>query len=265
MSWPARMPPALAGVSRLTDSPADMKRIFTLLLVLSGFASPVFAQTPPLSIFAAASLRGALDEIAQSYGAPVTLSYAGSGTLARQIAAGAPADVIVLAHADWATWLQSRGLLLEDTLADVAGGQLMLIGQTGTGQLQITDAATLREALKGGRLAIGQRDGVPAGTYARDWLQHMGAWEDLQPHLAETDNVRAALALVAVGAAPLGVVYASDAQAEPRVAGVYAIPPHTHAPIRYPAAALTEAGRDFISLLRSPQATEIFAQHGFAP
>ncbi|MEP3440036.1 MAG: molybdate ABC transporter substrate-binding protein [Sulfitobacter sp.] len=218
-----------------------------------------------MTVFAAASLRGALDEVAQSYGAPVTLSYAGSGTLARQIAAGAPADVIVLAHGDWAMWLQARGLLLEDTLADVAGGQLVLIGPAGAEPFEVSDAAALREALKGGRLAIGQRDGVPAGTYARDWLQHLGAWDDLQPHLAETDNVRAALALVAVGAAPLAVVYASDAQAEPRVASLYAIPPQTHAPIRYPAAALTEAGRVFVSLLQSPQAAETFARHGFAP
>jgi len=247
-----------------------MHRIFALFLISICFVFPAQAdvtgsQQPPVTVFAAASLRGTLDELAQSYGAPVTLSYAGSGTLARQIAAGAPADVIVLAHSDWAIWLQARGLLLEDTLADVAGGQLVLIGPAGAEPFEVSDAAALREALKGGRLAIGQRDGVPAGTYARDWLQHLGAWDDLEPHLAETDNVRAALALVAVGAAPLGVVYASDAQAEPRVASLYAIPPQTHAPIRYPAAALTEAGRDFVSLLQSPQSAETFARHGFAP
>ena len=112
---------------------------------------------------------------------------------------------------------------------------------------------------------MGQRDGVPAGIYAHEWLQHIGAWDALQPHLAETDNVRAALALVAVGAAPLGLVYASDAQAEPRVAVIYQVPPDTHDPIRYPAAALTNAGRGFVELLQSPQAAMIFSSHGFAP
>lgn len=261
----ARLPARpLAGGPHLPDSSPDMNRILSLVLSLIGFAAPVFAQAPPVTVFAAASLRGALDEIAQGYDAAVTLSFAGSGTLARQIAAGAPADVVVLAHSDWATWLQKRGLLRDGTLGDVAGGQLVLIAPQGAATLDTPTAAALLQSLNGGRLAMGQRSGVPAGTYARAWLENIGAWPTLEPHLAETDNVRAALALVATRAAPLGIVYASDAAADPRVAIVYAIPPDTHAPIRYPAAALTEAGRDFVTLLHSAHAAEVFARHGFA-
>lgn len=229
------------------------------------FVMPAQAQEPPVTVFAAASLRGALEEITQIYPTPVTLSFAGSGTIARQIAAGAPADVVILAHADWASWLAQRDLLIPNTLTDVAGGQLVLIGPADAAALNAPDAGSLLTALSGGRLAIGQRDGVPAGTYARDWLRHIGAWDALTPHLAETDNVRAALALVAVGAAPIGVVYASDAQAEPRVKIIYPIPPESHTPIRYPAAALTEDGRAFAALLSSPEAAAIFTRHGFAP
>ena len=105
---------------------------------------------------------------------------------------------------------------------------------------------------------MGQRDGVPAGSYARDWLHQIGAWDAMLPHLAETDNVRAALALVAKGAAPLGVVYASDASAEPLVQIVYTVPSDAHAPIRYP------AGAAFVHYLGSDRAAAVFASHGFA-
>ena len=239
----------------------DMRILLTLLCLLT----PLRAAAEPVTVFAAASLRGALSEIAQAYDGKVTLSFAGSGTLARQVAAGAPVDAVVLAHADWLDWLDTRGITQADTRADVAGGQLVLIGAASAPLLDTPTAANLLAALGKGRLAIGQRDGVPAGSYARDWLRHIGAWEALMPRLAETDNVRAALALVAVGAAPLGVVYASDAVAEPRVTVRYAIPSETHTQIRYPAAAITDAGAAFVTYLQSEDARAIFAAHGFAP
>jgi len=247
----------------LPDSHVHMRALIALLLILGPFALPTQAQ--PVTVFAAASLRGALTEISEGYGAEVTLSFAGSGTLARQIAAGAPVDAVVLAHRDWADWLGTQGLILPDTLRDIAGGRLVLIGAPDAAPLDTPDAANLMTALDGGRMAIGQRDGVPAGIYAREWLQTIGAWDALLPHLAETDNVRAALALVAQGAAPLGVVYASDAVAEPRVAILYAVPEAAHSPIRYPAAAVTDAGRGFVEYLATPAAAAIFAEHGFAP
>lgn len=244
-----------------------MRYLLTLFLAVSGFASLGQAQgePAPVTVFAAASLRGALEEIATSFPADVTVSFAGSGTLARQLAAGAPADIVILAHVDWMAWLEDRGLILPDSRADVASGQLVLIGPAGAQGLEQVGAPDILTALDGGRLAIGQRDGVPAGSYARDWLRSIGAWEQITPHLAETDNVRAALALVAVGAAPLGVVYASDAAAEPRVAIRYAIPPATHAPIRYPAAAVNPSGTAFLHHLQQPSAVAIFAAHGFVP
>jgi len=240
-----------------------MRRFITLAFIALWFALPVAAQS--VTVFAAASLRDALTEAAQSYPESVTFSFAGSGTLARQIAAGAPADAVVLAHRDWAEWLMARGRLVVGDLRDVAGGQLVLIGADGADEITNPDGATLTRALASGRLAIGQRDGVPAGTYAREWLTHIGAWDSLAPQLAETDNVRAALALVAAGAAPLGIVYASDAQAEPRVKILYSIPADSHSPIRYPAAALTPAGRAFVEFLTSPQAVAIFHKHGLTP
>ncbi|MEQ6248599.1 molybdate ABC transporter substrate-binding protein [Sulfitobacter sp. HNIBRBA3233] len=240
-----------------------MIRILALTVFLFGFAG--WAQARPVTVFAAASLRDALSEIARSFPQEVTLSFAGSGTLARQIAAGAPVDAVVLAHADWADWLAERDVLLAGSRVDVAGGALVLVGRKGSPDLPVVDGPGLM-ALLGprGRLAIGQRDAVPAGSYARAWLQHAGLWETLVPRLAETDNVRAALALVAQGAAPLGVVYAADAAAEPRVDVLYRVPASAHPPIRYPAAALTEEGRDFVAFLRSPEAEAIFAQFGFA-
>ena len=242
---------------------ARLLSLLTLFLVLM-LALPVRAQ--PVTVFAAASLREAVSEIAQGYPQMVTLSFAGSGTLARQIAAGAPADVVILAHADWADWMTDRGLILAQTRADIAGGTLVLIGAADEHPFTDTpESKEFFEVLRGGRLAMGQRDGVPAGSYAREWLQSTGLWGPLLPWIAETDNVRAALALVAQGAAPLGIVYASDAASEPRVRVLYTVPARAHSPIRYPAAAVTEAGRAFLTHLASEDAAAIFAKYGFAP
>lgn len=244
-----------------------MIRVLALLIWLLGLNAPLRAE--PITVFAAASLQGALTEIAAGYDGAVTLSFAGSGTLARQIAAGAPVDAVVLAHAEWMNWLENTGRTLDDTRRDAAGGALVLVGQADAAPLTAVTADSLRAALATGtgtgRLAIGQRDGVPAGSYAREWLRSIDAWDTIEPHLAETDNVRAALALVAQGAAPLAVVYASDAQADPRVKILYRIPASAHAAIRYPAAALTPAGAPFVAYLTTPEAVSVFARHGFAP
>jgi molybdate transport system substrate-binding protein len=241
-----------------------MTRFLTLLTLLLTLALPLKAQ--PVTVFAAASLRDAVDEIAKSYPQEVTLSFAGSGTLARQIAAGAPADVVILAHADWADWMAAQNLIIPDTLTEVAGGTLVLIGQPDMPPFTAPpDNKELFNLLRSGRLAMGQRDGVPAGAYARQWLQSTGLWAPLLPLIAETDNVRAALALVAQGAAPLGIVYASDAASEPRVRVLYTVPATAHAPIRYRAAAVTQAGRAFLTYLTTPAAAAIFAKHGFMP
>ncbi|MFG6529720.1 MULTISPECIES: molybdate ABC transporter substrate-binding protein [unclassified Sulfitobacter] len=238
-----------------------MIRFSALLTVLCSLALPLRAEAP-VTVFAAASLRGALEEVTADFPAPVVLSYGGSGTMARQVASGAPADVVLLANSDWMTWLTDKGVEGAETAQIIARNRLVLIAPADSAPL--ADPAELPARLgPEGRLAMGQRDAVPAGSYALAWLTHAGLWQQLQTQLAETDNVRAALALVARGNAPLGVVYASDAQAEPEVQTVYEVPAEAHAPITYPAAALTPEGKTLVDFLTTEAAQAIFVDHGF--
>lgn len=239
-----------------------MKRFLPLI-----FAAllPTLAQAeqPSVTVFAAASLRGALDEVARGYDGDVALSFGGSGTMARQIDAGAPADVVLLAAPVWMTWLRDRGAIEADAVVDLLGNSLVLIAPAGSDVAP--DPTDLAGALGDARLAMGQRDAVPAGIYAREWLEATGQWEAITPHLAETDNVRSALALVARAEAPLGVVYRTDALAEPQVRILYDIPQDTHSPITYPAAALSDSGAAFMAHLQSDDARAVFARHGYKP
>ncbi|MGB3245463.1 MAG: molybdate ABC transporter substrate-binding protein [Sulfitobacter sp.] len=254
---------ALVAAVALTDSRA-MKRLFsfavpflaTVLLTCGG----VRAERA-VTVFAAASLGGALEEIARGYGVPVVFAYGGSGAMARQVAAGAPADLVVLANPQWMAWLEEQGSIAAGSAVVVTGNTLVLIAAKGAPA--VSDISALPDLLAGARLAMGQRDAVPAGTYARQWLDHAGLWQAIAPHLAETDNVRAALALVARGDAPYGVVYGSDAQAEPAVEVVYDVPENSHDAILYPAAALTPEGAAFLARLVSAEAAAVFAAHGF--
>lgn len=216
-----------------------------------------------VTVFAAASLRDALDDITALYPGEVTVSPGGSGLLARQIAQGAPADVALLANTDWMDWLEQQGAVDPASRVALLGNALVLIAPAGTPDLDRSDADALLARLDGGRMAIGQTEGVPAGMYGRAWLEASGMWDALKPQLAETDNVRAALALVALGEAPLGVVYATDAAAEPDVRVVYRVPERMHDPIIYPAAALTDAGAPFMAFLQGGEARAVFEAHGF--
>ncbi|MEM7519676.1 MAG: molybdate ABC transporter substrate-binding protein [Pseudomonadota bacterium] len=234
-----------------------------LLALLLGFAlgglSAATARAETL-VFAAASLRNVLEDGA----APGTrLSFAGSGTIARQISAGAPADAIVLANAGWMAWLRDRGHIAPGAVRQVASNRLVIVASLGAAPLATPEA--LKPRLGTGRLAMGQRAGVPAGIYARQWLEHAGIWDDIKDHLAETDNVRAALLLVSRGEAPLGVVYASDVLASDQVTTVYDVPANSHVPIIYWAAALTPAGTTFIDALMSAEGQARFAAQGFLP
>ena len=239
-----------------------MKRF--LPLIFAALLPPLaLAEQPSVTVFAAASLRGALDEVARGYGGDVALSFGGSGTMARQIDAGAPADVVLLAAPVWMTWLRDRGAIEADAVVDLLGNSLVVIAPADSNIAP--DPADLAGALGDARLAMGQRDAVPAGIYAREWLEATGQWEAIAPHLAETDNVRSALALVARAETPLGVVYRTDALAEPQVRILYDIPQDTHSPITYPAAALTDSGAAFMAHLQSDDARAVFARHGFKP
>ncbi|SPH22061.1 Molybdate-binding periplasmic protein [Ascidiaceihabitans donghaensis] len=250
MTWPFKTKGLPAG-SRAGG-------VCAIWLVLANAAS--FAQAETL-VFAAASLRDVLQDVAQLSDTKVTVSATGSGTIARQVAQGAPADVIVLAHDQWMDWLETEGVVDPSHRHIVARNTLVVIGPAKSAALQAPN--DMLDRLGTDRLAMGQRDAVPAGLYAKAWLQRVELWDKTKNQLAETDNVRGALAFVARGEAPLGIVYATDAQADINVSVVYDIPPQDHPPITYPGAALTPAGAEFLTLLKSEPAQLVFEQHGF--
>lgn len=243
---------------------------FLIFVVASLLAGGALAER--VTVFAAASLREALEEAVATSGVDAVVSYGGSGALARQIAYGAPADIVILANEFWMDWLSAQGLLAGKEVSELAGNRLVLIGPPGAEALDLTvgsapGADMLRERLQSGRMAVGAVETVPAGIYAKQWMQSAGLWSDLQAHLAETDSVRAALALVNRDEAPLGVVYASDAHAAPHLPVLYDIPAQMHARISYPIAVLHEGGsqRALFDFLCSPEAQHILAKHGFLP
>lgn len=244
------------------------------LLGLAACAPAPTGTEAPLDVFAAASLQESMDAVAQAYeretGQVVRMSYAGSSALARQIEQRAPADVFVSADGEWMDWLQSRGLVDGASRQDLLGNSLVLIAPAGSQAPPVVlDTGTDLAALLGadGRLSLALVDSVPAGRYARAALQSLGLWEGLRSRVAESDNVRAALLLVARGEAPLGVVYGSDARVEPRVRVLATFPSGSHPEIVYPAAKVAASrhpGADaFLHWLQSPQASEIFRRHGF--
>ncbi len=226
---------------------------------------------PALLVFAAASLSDALEAVDRLFTTtthiPVRASYAASSVLAKQIEAGAGADVFFSADREWMDYLEQRGLLRGGTRRDVLGNALVLIAPAdSTVQLKIAPGFALVAALGGGRLASADPDSVPAGLYARAALTQLGVWDAVAPHLARAENVRAALAYVARGETPLGIVYRTDAAAEKRVRVVDVFPEATHAPIVYPAALTARAppaAAQYLAILGGPGAREIFARYGF--
>ncbi len=225
-----------------------------------------------MTVFAAASLKTALDEISAKFeadtGHRTALSLAGSSLLARQIALGAPADIYLPASPDWMDYLQDQNRIVPSSRRDLLGNRLVLVAPKQSARI-ITgfEDPVLFDQLGQGKLAMALVEAVPAGIYGKSAFETLGLWPDLASHIAQTDNVRVALALVAAGAAPLGVVYASDAQAEPRVSVLAEFPAHSHAPIRYPLAKVQGAGgpavEAFYSYLQGPEARDAFVSAGF--
>ena len=238
---------------------------------LAFFASLSAANADALTVFAASSLKESLEEIAQNFeaetGHQITLSFAGSSALARQIEFGAPADVFISASSDWMDYLDDRGLIDPESRLDLLSNQLVVIGAADATPLDLGDTDALADRLQNGRLAMALTEAVPAGIYGKQALEKLGLWKGVSEQIAQTDSARAALALVAIGAAPLGVVYRTDARAEPKVDVVAAIPPDTHAPIRYPAALVTAsdspAAQRLLDYLGSPTADKVFERNGF--
>lgn len=239
-----------------------------------GLAPAVRAADAPLTVFAAASLKESMDEAAGAFeaatGQPVRVSYAASSALARQIEQGAPADAFISADVEWMDWLQERGLIDGGSSRDLLGNDLVLVAPSGADATPL-DLAGGPEAvlsrLGEGRIAMALVDSVPAGKYGREAFGSLGMWEALAPRVAEGDSVRAALMLVARGEAPLGVVYATDAKAEPRVRVLGTFPPESHPEIVYPVARVAASRHpmagDFVQWLGSPEAAAIFLDHGF--
>ena len=250
----------LAGRWRVGQGHAMRWFLLILSLLWAGAAS-----AEPVRVFAAASLKTALDAAAAEWtGGEVVLSYAGSGTVARQVAAGAPADIVVLAHADWMEWLDVQGVLGAAPVI-IASNTLVVIGRVGADDLDLTPQAFAARLGVDGRLAMGDLRAVPAGIYGQEALVALGLWDGVTMRIAQADNVRNAMAFVARGEAPLGIVYASDAVAEPRVAIVADLPSDAHTPIVYPAATTTSAGpmaKEFMHFLQSPMGRNLFREAG---
>ena len=242
----------------------------SILLRLAFCLVALPAQAERVTVFAAASLKTALDEIAADWqaatGDEIAVSYGGSALMERQIIAGAPADIFISAAPDWMDAVEVAGRLAPGTRVDLLGNDLVLIGPAGATDVDLGPDLDLAGLLGGGRLAMGQRDSVPAGQYGMEALQTLGLWTSVEGQLAETDNVRAALALVASGEAPYGITYASDAVAEPRVRVVAVFPEDSHRPITYPAALIpgaTDAAAAFLAALERDEASEVLERNGF--
>lgn len=234
-----------------------------ILICLLCCVIPLKALAEDLVVFAAASLKGPLDEIAASFG-NVVVSYAGSGTLARQVSQGAPADVVLLANEAWMEVLVAEGDV--GPPVDFVGNRLVLIGQPGMAEVPLT-AEGLIAALDGGRLAMGFTNSVPAGIYGRAALTSLGLWEIVVPFVVEVDNVRAALMLVARGEVPLGIVYQSDALVVPNLPIVARFPTESHPQISYFAAVTAQSDHPeaaaFVDHLRGTTARTVFDNAGF--
>ncbi len=237
-------------------------------------AAPLRAEH--VTVFAAASLKSAFDELgalyAQQTGHSVVVSFAGSSALARQIEHGAPADIFVSANTAWMDRLEDRGLIDAGTRFDFVANRLALVAHEPSA-LAVTEVFTLngttdlRSLLDDGRLAMALVDAVPAGIYGRESLETLGLWSSIKDRVAQSDNVRSALALVASGEAPLGIVYRTDALAEARVTRIAEFPIDSHGPIRYPAAALRSSDNplnaDFLAFLRGAAAAGALEGLGF--
>ena len=251
-------------MSRAARYPALSLRILPWVLAVLTFS--VQAQAP--TVLAAASLQGALDEVAASYPTKPVIAYGASSALARQIENGAPADIFMSADLEWMDYVEKRALLAPGTRRNLLGNRLVLIAPAKQPlKLQPAPGFPIAKALKNGRIALAEPNSVPAGKYAKAAFEKLGVWDQVAPRAAAAENVRAALALVSRGEAPLGVVYLTDAKAERAVTVAGVFPADTHPPIVYPVAALKnakEGAAKFLDFLSRPQSRAIFEKHGFA-
>ena len=249
--------------------------LLSLLVVTAGSLAglrPAPAQDKTLTVFAAASMKNALDDVDAAYarktGIKVVVSYAASSALMKQIEQGAPADVFASADLDWMDYGSRKKVIKNASRLNLLGNRIVLIAPKDSklGEVAIGPGFDLAGLAGDGRIVTADMQSVPAGKYAKAALDTLGAWQAAAPKLAMTENVRAALALVARGEAALGIVYETDAKVEPNVKIVGRFPPESHPLIVYPVAATVVAKPEadgYLAFLRSQAAKAIFERYGF--
>lgn len=246
-----------------------MQRPMRLAGLVALVALPASAEQ--VNVFAAASMKTALDEVAalftETTGNEVVISYAGSNALAKQIIDGAPADIYISANTAWMDEVEGAGMIAEDARRDILGNTLVLIAHDDIAPIEIGPETDLQGMIGDGKLAMALVNSVPAGQYGKAALESLGLWASVEGSVAQADNVRAALALVALNEAPYGIVYATDAAAEDRVHVAGTFPADSYPTVTYPTALLTgaadQADRDFFAALSDDTSDAIFAENGF--
>jgi molybdate transport system substrate-binding protein len=251
-----------------------IRRLLVLACLLVALAPQGAAAQQPITVFAAASLRNALDDVDAAFtkatGTKVTASYEASSALARQIEQGAPADVFISADLRWMDYAAERKLIKPDTRVNLLGNTLVLIAPKDSrlDHVAIGEGFDIARLAGDGRIAVADVKAVPAGLYAKAALTKLGAWAAAEPKLAQAENVRATLAFVARGETPLGIVYETDARIEPKVKIVGIFPADSHPAVTYPVAATASTTKpgvpNYLDFLRSKQARDIFETYGFS-
>jgi molybdate transport system substrate-binding protein len=250
------------------------RRLLVLACLLFALAPHGAVAQETLTVFAAASMKNALDDVntafAKTGGVKATASYAASSALAKQIDEGAPADVFISADLRWMDYLAEHKLIKPDTRVNLLGNKLVLIAPKDSklDHVAIGQGFDLARLAGAGRIAVADVRAVPAGLYAKAALEKLGAWAAAQPKLAQAENVRATLAFVARGETPLGIVYETDARIEPKVKIVGVFPDGSYPAVTYPVAATVNTSKSsvpkYLDFLRSRQAKDIFEKYGFS-
>jgi molybdate transport system substrate-binding protein len=252
-----------------------LRCLLAIAAVLAACVPHGAAAQQSVTVFAAASLKNALDDVdaafIQATGIKVTASYEASSSLARQIEAGAPADVFISADLRWMDYVAERKLIRPDSRTNLLGNTLVLIAPKDSrlDHVAIGPGFDIAGLAGDGRIAVADVKAVPAGLYAKAALEKLGAWTAAEPKLAQAENVRATLAFVARGETPLGIVYATDAQIEPKVKIVGSFPDGSYPPVTYQVAAIAdaknkEAATRYLAFLHSAAAKAIFEKYGFS-
>ena len=242
------------------------------LLTTGSLTTAVRAQSGDVVVFAAASMKNALDAVNAAWqkesGKKAAISYASSSALAKQIESGAPAQVFISADLDWMDYVEKKNLIKADTRSNLLGNRIVLIAPKDKAQtIDIKPGFDLAKALGDGRLAMGNVDAVPAGKYGKAALAKLGVWDQVANKVAQSENVRAALLLVSRGEAAAGIVYQTDAAADPNVTIIGTFPEDTHPPIIYPAALTADVkspdAAAFLDYMKSAKAKPLFEAQGF--